>query len=191
MSEVLAQARARERVRVMRDIATLAIALFHERGFDAVTMEEVAREADISPATLYRRFGTKENLVVWQPDEQVTQAALIERIESGEAILDAVTALAHEVPEDALTAVESTGQTRLELIASHPALQAAARTKAEAFISTALEAYAGDDSRTPLQHEVEVRCVAAALDAATNACLRGHGSLRTCLLEALDVLVAR
>ncbi|RKR92891.1 TetR family transcriptional regulator [Micromonospora pisi] len=36
--------------------------VFAERGTDA-SMEDVARAADIAPATLYRRFGTKQALV--------------------------------------------------------------------------------------------------------------------------------
>lgn len=39
-----------------------ARALFAERGID-VTMRQIARRADVGPATLYRRFPTKQILV--------------------------------------------------------------------------------------------------------------------------------
>lgn len=43
-------------------ILTAARAVFSERGLDA-SMREVARRADVGPATLYRRFPTKQALI--------------------------------------------------------------------------------------------------------------------------------
>ncbi|MFC4944605.1 TetR/AcrR family transcriptional regulator [Pseudonocardia sp. GCM10023141] len=40
-----------------------ARALFSERGIGVVTMREIARRAEVGPATLYRRFPTKQLLV--------------------------------------------------------------------------------------------------------------------------------
>ncbi|AYG02443.1 TetR/AcrR family transcriptional regulator [Gryllotalpicola protaetiae] len=40
-----------------------ARSLFAERGIAAVTMRDIARRADIGPATLYRRFPSKQSLV--------------------------------------------------------------------------------------------------------------------------------
>lgn len=37
--------------------------LFGERGYDATTMQEIARQAGINEATLYRRFGSKPKLI--------------------------------------------------------------------------------------------------------------------------------
>ena len=37
--------------------------LFLERGFDAVTVAEVARAADVAEKTVYNYFPTKEDLV--------------------------------------------------------------------------------------------------------------------------------
>ncbi|MFB9830716.1 TetR/AcrR family transcriptional regulator [Actinoallomurus acaciae] len=48
----------------MHTIQERALDLFDERGFDAVTIEEIAAAAEVSPSSVYRYFGTKEGLVV-------------------------------------------------------------------------------------------------------------------------------
>jgi AcrR family transcriptional regulator len=188
MSSRLHEARERERVQVMRDVSAIAIGLFVERGYDNVTMEDVAAATDVSVATLYRRFATKENLVCWQPDEQAGMAALVEAVRSGRALSSAARDLAGALPDEAVEAVEATARARLRLIAEHPSLQAAARKKGESFIAGILGASEPHDGRPLLQRETEARCVAAAFEAANNAWLRGEESLRRCTLRALDLL---
>ena len=39
------------------------VQLFAERGYEGTTTQEIARLADVNEATLYRRFGSKPNLV--------------------------------------------------------------------------------------------------------------------------------
>jgi AcrR family transcriptional regulator len=188
MSRRLAEARERERIRVMRDVSAIAVRLFDERGYDNVTMEEVADATDVSVATLYRRFTTKENLVCWQSDEQLGMATLVAAIQSGQAISSAAMSLAQALPDDAVEAIEATARTRLRLIASHASLQAVARGKADLFITASLEASGVSDERPLIERETEARCVAAAFEAGSNAWLRGEGSLRDCTLQALDLL---
>jgi AcrR family transcriptional regulator len=55
--------RARKKARTRRLIAETALALFAEHGFDGVTVAEVARRADVSQATVFNYFPTKEDLV--------------------------------------------------------------------------------------------------------------------------------
>ena len=43
-------------------IVEVARALFRAKGFDAVSMDEVAKGAEVGPGTLYRHFPTKESL---------------------------------------------------------------------------------------------------------------------------------
>lgn len=188
MSRRLAEARERERIRVIRDVSAIAVRLFDEDGYDNVTMEEVADATGVSVATLYRRFTTKENLVCWQSDEQLGMATLVAAIQSGQIITSAAWGLAQALPDDAFEAIEATARTRLRLIAGHASLQAAAREKAESFITAILEASGVSDRRPMLERETETRCVAAAFEAGSNAWLRGEGSLRDCTLHALDLL---
>lgn len=60
----------------MRAIQERALDLFDERGFDAVTIEEIARAAEVSPSSVYRYFGTKEGLLVADEFDSMSQAAL-------------------------------------------------------------------------------------------------------------------
>lgn len=52
--------RDRKRQQTLDHIARTAYALFQAYGFDAVTMEQIAAEADIAKGTLYKYFPVKE-----------------------------------------------------------------------------------------------------------------------------------
>lgn len=66
--------RARKKAATMHRIQMVALSLFDEHGFDAVTIEQVAAAAEVSPSTVYRYFSTKEGLVVHDEyDDRVLQ----------------------------------------------------------------------------------------------------------------------
>jgi AcrR family transcriptional regulator len=60
----MAGLRERTKRAVQTEIAAAAMRLFLDRGFEAVTMDEVARAAGVSRRSLFRYFGTKEDLVL-------------------------------------------------------------------------------------------------------------------------------
>ena len=55
--------RERKKLRTRRLIAETAVRLFAERGFEAVPVAAIARAAEVSEATVFNYFPTKEDLV--------------------------------------------------------------------------------------------------------------------------------
>ena len=70
--------RERKKRQTREAIAHAAMALFAEHGFDAVTVADVARAADVSEKTVFNYFAAKEDLVLHGGEER--RAALIEAI---------------------------------------------------------------------------------------------------------------
>lgn len=56
--------RDRQRAQIRADIRRAAFRLFVERDYDAVTTEEIASAAGVSPRTLFRHVPTKEDLLL-------------------------------------------------------------------------------------------------------------------------------
>ena len=69
------QARAEKREQSRRRVEKVALATFARRGFDAVTVEEICAEAEISPATFYRYFGSKEGVIFRYEEDFLSAAA--------------------------------------------------------------------------------------------------------------------
>ncbi|MEU3528884.1 TetR family transcriptional regulator [Streptomyces sp. NPDC038707] len=80
--------RERKKRRMYQDVSDIAVRLFLERGFDAVSVAEVAAAAGISKPTLFRYFPAKEDLVLHRIADHETEAA---RVAAGAA--DPVAAL--------------------------------------------------------------------------------------------------
>ncbi|WP_433527965.1 TetR/AcrR family transcriptional regulator [Micromonospora sp. CA-263727] len=59
--------RQRNRMAAIRAIQDTAMELFDSRGFHNVTIDDIAREAAVSPSTFYRYFGAKEGLFTIDP----------------------------------------------------------------------------------------------------------------------------
>jgi AcrR family transcriptional regulator len=58
--------RERKRIQTLDHLAATAFALFETHGYDAVTMEQIAAQADVSKGTLYNHFPVKEALLAHQ-----------------------------------------------------------------------------------------------------------------------------
>ncbi|MEV8531315.1 TetR family transcriptional regulator [Streptomyces sp. NPDC051211] len=69
--------RETKKLRTRRHLAATALELFLERGFDAVSVADVAAAAEVSKPTLFRYFPTKEDLVLDRFADHQDEAARI------------------------------------------------------------------------------------------------------------------
>ncbi|MER7755300.1 TetR/AcrR family transcriptional regulator [Kitasatospora sp. NPDC097643] len=83
--------RERKKQQTRRAISEAAIALFLERGFDSVSVAEVAAAADVSTMTVFNHFPTKEDLVLHRFDDHFDDVvAIVLDREPGESALGAL-----------------------------------------------------------------------------------------------------
>jgi len=122
----MAGLRERKKEQTRQRIAAVALGLFAERGFDAVTVNEIAEAAEVAKATLFTYFPTKESLVLHGVGDD-DLAGIAARRPPGQTFLEALrvhyrSLAAVELPAAELDALI----TRVRVIWGSPALQGAA-----------------------------------------------------------------
>ncbi|GAA2318683.1 TetR family transcriptional regulator [Streptomyces hawaiiensis] len=81
--------RERKKQRMYETVSDIAVRLFLEKGFDAVSVAEVAAAAEISKPTLFRYFPAKEDLVLYRIADHEGEAARVVA-EAGSAPVEAL-----------------------------------------------------------------------------------------------------
>ena len=121
----MAGLRQRKKQAAMRHIQHTAFALFEEKGFDNVTVEQVAEAADVSQSSIYRYFGTKEGLVFRDEYDDTVFGTILAELESGATILDALNKGIGGVIEEHFHHVRDITLASRKLWASHEAIRVA------------------------------------------------------------------
>jgi len=116
--------RERKKEETRRRIAGAALELFAARGYDAVTVNEVAAAADVAKATLFAYFPSKESLVLHGVGGD-DLAGVVAGRPDGWAPLDALRAYARGLAAEPVADVPAL-VTRVRVIADSPALRAGA-----------------------------------------------------------------
>lgn len=93
---------SRRRELLRDEIARVAIALFAEQGFEAVTVDDIAEAAGTSQRTFFRYFATKDEIIL--DYERRLRARLAEALTNRSADEDAVTALRESFKQTARVA---------------------------------------------------------------------------------------
>ncbi|WP_161369169.1 TetR family transcriptional regulator [Streptomyces sp. SID5643] len=78
--------RERKKQRMYETVSDIAVRLFLEKGFDAVSVAEVAAAAEISKPTLFRYFPAKEDLVLYRIADHEGEAARVVARAEGTAV---------------------------------------------------------------------------------------------------------
>ncbi|MER6105536.1 helix-turn-helix domain-containing protein [Streptomyces sp. NPDC001832] len=71
--------RERKKLRTRRRLLTAATELFAERGFDKVSVAEIAEAAEVSKMTVFNYFASKEDLVLAPMEEHIGDVARVVR----------------------------------------------------------------------------------------------------------------
>ncbi|MEU1207648.1 helix-turn-helix domain-containing protein [Nocardia sp. NPDC005825] len=164
-------------------LADAAMALFAEKGFDKVTVAEVARAANVSVNTAFNYYPTKEDLFFDRQDEVVDRlAAAVRDREPGESATAAVrrSFLDRVRRDDPTLGLAPAATTFWQLIDDSPALQARLRRLGEQTESALAEALAeatGAGAEDPVP-----RLVAAALAGLDRAL---HAEIRRAVLTGV------
>jgi AcrR family transcriptional regulator len=129
-SEGLRERKKRETRLLISNIATR---LFMERGFDHVTIDDVAAAANVSKMTVFNYFSRKEELFFDRGDDvsQLLRAALVDR--GRRSPLATLRALAHDLIEQRhpLVKINPDVASFWKVVADSPALRASSRELAE------------------------------------------------------------
>ena len=96
--------RERRRRETSLEIHRAALDLASKRGFDNVTVEEIATAAGVSPRTFFNYFTTKESAIVHAPldisEEQAAEFVASERIRHHEILDDAIAVISAGLAEN-------------------------------------------------------------------------------------------
>lgn len=155
-----------------------AMRLIAGQGYDATTCEQIAAAAEVSPATLFRYFATKEDIVFQDVYDPLIAVAVRAR-PTDEAPLTAIRlGLADAFADIAPADLEAVRQ-RTALILSVPALRARSREQQESLVARLADALAERSGRSPsdLRVEVAASVCAAAVGVAVERWAGGGGDL--------------
>ena len=120
----MAGLRARKKEHVRSTIQKEALRLFSKHGYDQTTVEQIADAAGVSPATIYRYYKSKEDLVVTDEYDPIVIQSLVER-PADEPMIDAVRAVMTGVLAEYFDRDRELILARHTLRLATPALQAA------------------------------------------------------------------
>lgn len=176
--------RERKKAATRQAIADAALQLFLERGYDRVSIRDIAEAADVSTTTLFKHFPGKEALVFDQEEDREAELiAAVSRRPAGQSVVDALRE--HVLASWLQVATHPLRDEFTGLVDSTPALQEYAErmwTRHTAALSAAIADDAG------VSHDT-IACRALArfvLD--IPALTRGLRDPRTAVEEVFDLL---
>jgi AcrR family transcriptional regulator len=183
--------RERKKIETRQQLMYTAMRLFAERGFDEVTVPDIAAEANVSPSTFFRYFVSKPGVVFGQA--AVRLAVLQRQLNSrrpDQSALGVMYAFFRELMEN-LDDAADVFHTQQELVGRYPPIaaeQVAVFRAAQTMMAAALAAES--HTRTTVENEM---IASAATDAyfVTLRVWHTHGGDPGDIFDACWLLVAR
>jgi AcrR family transcriptional regulator len=185
--------RERHRRRTAAELENAALDLFSQRGFDAVTIDDIAAAADVSRRTFFRYFASKEDVILSDHPRRLDE--LQAELDRRPAEEPALTALRHAILALVATYEDNRDHMvrRFHLMTTTPALEARSlclQRNWETSVTEMLAARMGVDAAEDLRPGVVAATTMAAMRVATATWLAGggEGDLPVIVAAALDLL---
>ncbi|HEY2484901.1 MAG TPA: TetR family transcriptional regulator [Candidatus Binataceae bacterium] len=163
--------RDRRRTKLAAAIERVALSLFIERGFSAVTVDEIADAADISKRTFFRYFSSKEDLLLGDRqryDDSLATAVAKER--PGQSAVDMLRNIIVEMSREVEAEADLT-RLRLELFRKYPETMSGAFEQQRAWSST-LTAVVAQRMRINDSRDIRPALMVGVMVSAGNAALQ-------------------
>jgi AcrR family transcriptional regulator len=141
--------RSRKRLATRRAISLAADQLFRERGFDNVTVDEIADAADVGRMTVFNHFPRKEDMFFDRDEEgRETLREALRRRSTNVSPIETLRLLAHQLVADGVPYVEFSARSQgfVETVEGSETLKARARAirdELAQFVAIALSECAG------------------------------------------------
>lgn len=151
--------RSRKRLATRLEISNAATRLFIERGFDKVTVDDIAAAADVGRMTVFNHFPRKEDMFFDRDEEgrELLRNALRQR-EPGVAPIEALRLLAHRLVAEESPAVEFSERSQgfVVTVEGSESLKARARQIRDEFAQLVAAAMAECVGRDPADPEAQL-----------------------------------
>lgn len=156
--------RERKRLAAMRRIQQVALELFDEHGYRSVTIERIAEDAEVSQSSVYRYFGTKEQLVLWNEHSDRILEIIASQIEDHPPV-EAVRRAADNIVSELFGGDQQAIRRRMRYAMEEPDVRAALAVRMQEITQLLAGMLArGSASHTDdLQHQVAASTIVGAV----------------------------